>query len=81
MSETRVPKYFPYRAPRPGQLALIEAIQEEFSKGNHLCVEAVNGFGKTIASLSAVLPLSEQLNHPSYRVHLYRKFCHLYSEA
>ena len=60
MNETGVPKYFPYKNPRPGQLVLINAIQEEFSKGNHLCVEATNGFGKTIASLSAVLPLAEK---------------------
>jgi len=59
-SETDVPKYFPYKIPRPGQMVLIDAIQEEFSKGNHLCVEATNGFGKTIASLSGVLPLAEQ---------------------
>ena len=60
MNETRVPMYFPYKTPRPGQLVLIDAIQEEFSKGAHICVEAANGFGKTIACLSAVLPLSEQ---------------------
>jgi DNA excision repair protein ERCC-2 len=60
MSVNRVPKYFPYKVLRPGQRALIDAIQEEFSKGNHLCVEAANGFGKTIASLSGVLPLSDQ---------------------
>jgi DNA excision repair protein ERCC-2 len=60
MNETRVPKYFPYKTPRAGQLVLIDAIQEEFSKGNHLCVEAANGFGKTIASLSGVLPLVEK---------------------
>jgi DNA excision repair protein ERCC-2 len=54
--------YFPYPSPRPGQLTLIEAIREEVSAGNHLCVEAANGFGKTIAALSGVLPLLEKKN-------------------
>ena len=45
-------QYFPYAVPRPGQLSLIHSIQEEAANGNHLCVEAVNGFGKTIANIS-----------------------------
>jgi len=49
--------YFPYSTPRPGQLTLIRAIQENAAVGTHLCVEAANGFGKTIAALSGVLPL------------------------
>lgn len=50
-------QYFPYTTPRPGQLSLIQSIQENCAIGNHLCVEAANGFGKTIAALSGVLPL------------------------
>ena len=49
--------YFPYSVPRPGQLTLIQATQDAVAHGNHLCVEAANGFGKTIAVLSGVLPL------------------------
>ncbi len=54
--------FFPYAEPRPGQLSLINAIKEDVSVGNHLCVEAANGFGKTIAALSGVLPLLEEKN-------------------
>ncbi len=50
-------QYFPYTTLRPGQFSLIQAIQENCAIGNHLCVEAANGFGKTIAALSGVLPL------------------------
>ncbi|MFW9830188.1 MAG: helicase C-terminal domain-containing protein [Candidatus Thorarchaeota archaeon] len=53
-------RYFPYTSPRPGQLRLIRAIQEDVAVGKHLCVEAANGFGKTIAALSGVLPLLEK---------------------
>jgi DNA excision repair protein ERCC-2 len=60
MSANRIPKYFPYKNLRPGQLTLIDAIGKEFSKGVHLCVEAANGFGKTIAALTGVLPLAKQ---------------------
>jgi DNA excision repair protein ERCC-2 len=47
---------FPYATLRPGQAELIGAIQETTESGRHLCVEAVNGFGKTIAALFGVLP-------------------------
>ncbi len=57
MCSDQANSYFPYAEPRPGQLSLIHAIKEEVSVGNHLCVEAANGFGKTIAALSGVLPL------------------------
>lgn len=57
MGPNKQEQYFPYAVPRPGQLSLIHSIQEEAANGNHLCVEAVNGFGKTIAALSGVLPL------------------------
>jgi len=55
--------YFPYSTPRPGQLTLIRAIQEYAAVGTHLCVEAANGFGKTIAALSGVLPLLKTNNY------------------
>ncbi len=53
-------RYFPYAIPRPGQLSLIKTIQENVALKNHLCVEAVNGFGKTIAALSGVLSLRKE---------------------
>ncbi len=62
MSSYHTNPYFPYTSPRPGQLTLIEAIREDVAAGNHLCVEAANGFGKTIAALSGVLPLLEKRN-------------------
>lgn len=49
-------RFFPYPSLRPGQAELIRAIHEAAESGKHLCVEAVNGFGKTIAALSGVLP-------------------------
>ncbi len=49
-------RYFPHAVPRPGQLALIKAIHDNVALRSHLCVEAANGFGKTIAALTGVLP-------------------------
>jgi DNA excision repair protein ERCC-2 len=57
MQSNHTEPYFPYTTPRPGQLTLIHTIKEDTAVGNHLCVEAVNGFGKTIAALSGVLQL------------------------
>jgi DNA excision repair protein ERCC-2 len=50
-------RLFPYPSLRSGQAELIGAIHETVESGKHLCVEAVNGFGKTIAALYGVLPL------------------------
>ena len=61
MRSNYIEQYFPYAKPRPGQLPLIKAIQETVSIGNHLCVEAANGFGKTVAALSGVLPLLNEM--------------------
>lgn len=63
MVDAPVNPYFPYPTPRPGQLALIEAIREDAAGGRHLCVEAANGFGKTIAAIAGVLPLLEKANY------------------
>jgi DNA excision repair protein ERCC-2 len=62
MCSNHTQSYFPYPSLRPGQLSLIHAIQEEVANGTHLCVEAANGFGKTIAALSGVLPLLKVKN-------------------
>lgn len=63
MSSNQSNNYFPYKSPRPGQLSLMKAIQENVAIGNHLCVEAANGFGKTIAALSGVLPILEKKHY------------------
>lgn len=57
MNELSNQQYFPYKLPRPGQIELINAIREDVLEGKHLCVEAVNGFGKTIAALSGAFPV------------------------
>lgn len=62
MSTQRDLRFFPYSNPRPGQLDLIKAINECVSEGQHLCAEAVNGFGKTIAAISGVLPFLQTHN-------------------
>lgn len=55
-------RFFPYGNPRPGQLDLIKAINECVTEGQHLCVEAPNGFGKTIAAISGILPFLQTSN-------------------
>ncbi len=60
MCSNHTQRYFPYTSPRPGQLSLVQAIQDDLGAGKHLCVEAANGFGKTIAALSGVLPLHKK---------------------
>lgn len=53
-------RFFPYGNPRPGQLDLIKTINECVTEGQHLCAEAANGFGKTIAAISGILPLLQK---------------------
>ena len=60
MSTVPKPLYFPYAHPRPGQAELVNTICKGVTSGKHLCVEAANGFGKTIAALSGVLPLLQK---------------------
>ena len=65
MCSNYLEQYFPYSVPRPGQLTLIQATQDTVDQGGHLCVEAANGFGKTIAVLAGVLPL---LKHKQFGI-------------
>ncbi|NWF96139.1 MAG: hypothetical protein HXY34_08345 [Candidatus Thorarchaeota archaeon] len=48
--------FFPYPAPRSGQLAMMESIEDAVRRGKHICCEAPNGFGKTVVTLAGVLP-------------------------
>ncbi|MCW3987271.1 MAG: hypothetical protein NWE87_03030 [Candidatus Bathyarchaeota archaeon] len=62
MSRLHNLRFFPYDNPRSGQIDLIKAINDCVTEGQHLCVEAANGFGKTIAAISGVLPFLQTHN-------------------
>ncbi|MBT7346149.1 hypothetical protein HN807_03595, partial [Candidatus Bathyarchaeota archaeon] len=51
---------FPYEPYQP-QLEFIEDVIETVVKGGVLIAEACNGFGKTISSLSCLLPTGKQI--------------------
>jgi len=53
-------QFFPYPHPRPGQVELIRAVTHCVKTGQHLCVEAANGLGKTIGVLSGILPFLQR---------------------
>ncbi|NHJ12281.1 MAG: ATP-dependent DNA helicase [Candidatus Thorarchaeota archaeon] len=48
--------FFPYPEPRKGQGEMMAKIEEAVRAGTNICAEAPNGFGKTCATLSGVLP-------------------------
>ncbi len=50
-------EYFPYIEIRPLQEQIIEKISEENKTQKHVVIQAANGVGKTIAILTALLPL------------------------
>lgn len=54
-----VTKYFPYSV-RPNQDRFIKIIYDCVNGGSHLVMEGANGLGKTIAVLSAVLPIAKE---------------------
>ncbi|TFF86256.1 MAG: hypothetical protein EU551_02030 [Promethearchaeota archaeon] len=55
--------FFPYPKTRPGQSILINEINNTLeSRGNNLLIEAANGIGKTITTLSALLPIIKKNN-------------------
>ncbi len=54
--------YFPYTEFRNGQKELINDIAEVVNKGEHLVIEAPNGFGKTITVLAGAL-MAARKNH------------------
>lgn len=53
-------KLFPYE-PYPPQLEFIEDVQKTVTNGGVLIAEACNGFGKTISSLSCLLPSGKKI--------------------
>jgi DNA excision repair protein ERCC-2 len=48
--------FFPYPSARAGQEEMMAGIENAVRGGKHICAEAPNGFGKTCATLSGVLP-------------------------
>jgi Rad3-related DNA helicase len=53
-------RLFPYQPYEP-QIEFMKDIEETVAKGNVLIAEACNGFGKTISSLSCLLPTGKQI--------------------
>lgn len=64
MSITPLPepviKYFPYSSVRPYQGRFIKTIYDCVNARSHLVMEGANGLGKTIAVLSAALPIAKE---------------------
>jgi len=56
----KVANCFPYSSVRPFQDVFINTIYEAVQKGNHVLLEGSNGLGKTVAALSACLPIAEE---------------------
>jgi len=46
---------FPFESPRPGQIELMQSIQEGMTMGNPMLVQAPTGLGKTVGVLHPVL--------------------------
>lgn len=56
----RVKEYFPYSAVRPSQGEFINTIYGALENRSHALVEGSNGLGKTVAALSACLPVAKE---------------------
>jgi len=56
----RVEEFFPYREVRPFQDTFINTVFEAVDSGRHVLIEGSNGLGKTVAALSACLPVAEE---------------------
>ena len=56
----RVKEYFPYSAVRPSQGEFINTIYEALENRSHVLLEGSNGLGKTVAALSACLPVAKE---------------------
>ncbi|MHA2384760.1 MAG: helicase C-terminal domain-containing protein [Candidatus Thorarchaeota archaeon] len=54
--------FFPYPSVRAGQEEMMAGIENAVRDGTHICAEAPNGFGKTCATLSGVLPWVRETN-------------------
>ncbi len=56
----RIKEYFPYSAVRPSQGEFINTIYEALRNRSHALLEGSNGLGKTVAALSACLPVAKE---------------------
>jgi len=54
----RVGRYFPYAKVRPFQDEFIRTVYEAVENGANVIIEGSNGLGKTVAALSACLPVA-----------------------
>jgi DNA excision repair protein ERCC-2 len=59
---TEVQEYFPYRTVRPHQDDFITTVNKAVNDRKSVLIEGTNGLGKTISSLSAVLPIAIKKN-------------------
>ncbi len=55
-----VQEYFPYSSVRPFQDLFTNTIYDAVKAGKHVLVEGSNGLGKTVAALSACLPVAKE---------------------
>jgi len=55
----RVEEFFPYREVRPFQDTFINTVFEAVDSRRHVLIEGSNGLGKTVAALSACLPVAQ----------------------
>lgn len=56
----KVSGYFPYASVRPFQDEFIETVYNAVADGNSVLIEGSNGLGKTVAALSASLPIAKE---------------------
>lgn len=56
----RVKEYFPYSTMRPSQEEFVNTIYEALESRSHALLEGSNGLGKTVAALSACLPVAKE---------------------
>ncbi len=59
---TEVVEYFPYSGARPHQDEFITTVNHAVNDRKSVLIEGANGLGKTISSLSAVLPIAMKKN-------------------
>ncbi len=57
-----VQEYFPYSSARPNQDEFITTVNKAVNDRKSVLIEGANGLGKTISSLSAVLPVAMKKN-------------------
>jgi len=56
----KVTRYFPYPSVRPHQDTFTKTVYEAVKERKHIVLEGSNGLGKTIATLSACLPIAKE---------------------